>query len=129
MRRVVGFTGVKVLTYALVTNHIHILVEEPDCRVEIGDDELLERLMCLYGEVGVREITERWELWLECGEGDAVEEDKDGMALQTIAAYVEMNPVRAGLVDDPKAYRFCGFGEAMGYVARKDESAYKIDEI
>ena len=38
---------------------------------------------------------------------------EDGAALRTIAAYIEMNPVRAGLVDDPKTHRFCGFGEAM----------------
>ncbi|NCD32633.1 MAG: hypothetical protein EOL87_04355 [Spartobacteria bacterium] len=160
IRRVEGFTGVKVLTYALMTNHIHILVEEPDRETYVGDDELLERLRCLYGDVGVREIVERWELWSERDEVDAVEEDKtryrrrmhdisefmkqikqrftcwyhqqhgtkgtlwqdrfrsvlveDGAALRTMAAYIEMNPVRAGMAEDPKSYRFCGFGEAMG---------------
>src|SRR5690606_21030716 len=34
-------------------------------------------------------------------------------ALMTIAAYIELNPVRAGLVDDPKNYRWSGYGEAM----------------
>ncbi|NCD32635.1 MAG: transposase [Spartobacteria bacterium] len=160
IRRVEGFTGVRVLTYALMTNHIHILVEEPDEGTVVGDDELLVRLQCLYGKVGLQEILERWELWEGRGEWDVVEEDKalyrrrmhdisefmkqikqrftcwyhrthgtkgglwqdrfksvlveDGAALRTMAAYIEMNPVRAGLVDDPKAYRFCGFGEAMG---------------
>ncbi|NCD32826.1 MAG: hypothetical protein EOL87_05330 [Spartobacteria bacterium] len=159
IRNVEGFTGVKVLTYALMTNHIHILVEEPDSETEITDQELLGRLRCLYGSVGLKEIVERWELWEERGESDAVEEDKmrfrrrmndisefmkqikqrftcwyhrihgtkgtlwqdrfrsvlveDGAALRIIAAYIEMNPVRAGLVDDPKTYRFCGFGEAV----------------
>ncbi|NCD34449.1 MAG: hypothetical protein EOL87_13680 [Spartobacteria bacterium] len=117
--------------------------------------------------MGLQEIVARWELWVERGEVDAVEDDKfrfrrrmhdisefmkqikqrftcwyhrthgtkgglwqdrfksvlveDGAALQTMAAYIEMNPVRAGLVDDPKTYRFCGFGEAMGggILARK----------
>jgi REP element-mobilizing transposase RayT len=36
-----------------------------------------------------------------------------GNSLQTIAAYIDLNPVRAGLVDDPKDYRFCGYAEAV----------------
>ena len=36
-----------------------------------------------------------------------------GNALQTMAAYIDLNPVRAGLVDDPKDYRFCGYAEAV----------------
>jgi len=36
-----------------------------------------------------------------------------GNVLQTIAAYVDLNPVRAGIVQDPKDYRFCGYAEAV----------------
>jgi REP element-mobilizing transposase RayT len=36
-----------------------------------------------------------------------------GHVLQTMAAYIDLNPVRAGLVDDPKNYRFCGYAEAV----------------
>ena len=36
-----------------------------------------------------------------------------GNALQTMAAYIDLNPVRAGLVQDPKDYRFCGYAEAV----------------
>ena len=32
-----------------------------------------------------------------------------GNPLQTMAAYIDLNPVRAGLVEDPKDYRFCGY--------------------
>ena len=35
-------------------------------------------------------------------------------ALLTVAAYIDLNAVRAGLVDDPADYRFCGYGEAVG---------------
>ena len=35
-------------------------------------------------------------------------------ALRTIATYIDLNPVRAGLCDDPKDYRWCGYGAAMG---------------
>jgi putative transposase len=37
-----------------------------------------------------------------------------GDALAMACAYVDLNAVRAGLVDDPKDYRFCGYGEAAG---------------
>ena len=36
-----------------------------------------------------------------------------GNALRTMAFYIDLNPVRAGLVADPKDYRFCGYGEAV----------------
>jgi len=38
---------------------------------------------------------------------------EDGAALRTIAAYIDLNPVRAGIVDDPKDYRWCGYAEAV----------------
>ena len=37
----------------------------------------------------------------------------DGSALSTIAAYIDLNPVRAGLVADPARYRWSGYGQAM----------------
>ncbi|NCD33143.1 MAG: transposase [Spartobacteria bacterium] len=162
IRRVEGFTGVHVLTYAVMTNHIHLLLEEPERNAVqlISDEELMQRLECLYRDDEMDAIRVRWAEWEMMGLVDMLKEDKqrylnrmhdisefmkqlkqrfscwynrkngrygtlwdhrfksvlveDGMALRTMAAYIEMNPVRAGLVDDPKAYRFCGLGEAMG---------------
>ena len=34
-------------------------------------------------------------------------------ALATVAAYIDLNPIRAGLVEDPKDYRWCGYAEAV----------------
>jgi hypothetical protein len=34
--------------------------------------------------------------------------------LRATAAYIDLNAVRAGLVKDPKDYRYCGYGEAVG---------------
>jgi len=34
-------------------------------------------------------------------------------ALLTVAAYIDLNPVRAGIVNDPKAYHWNGYGEAV----------------
>ena len=36
-----------------------------------------------------------------------------GEALAAMAAYIELNPVRAGLCADPKDYRYCGYAEAL----------------
>lgn len=38
----------------------------------------------------------------------------DSKALASVAAYIDLNPVRAGVVTDPAAYRFCGYGAAAG---------------
>jgi REP element-mobilizing transposase RayT len=39
-------------------------------------------------------------------------EDEES-ALRSMAAYIDLNPVRAGLTDDPSTWRWCGFAEAM----------------
>src|ERR1700686_2780450 len=36
-----------------------------------------------------------------------------GRALATVAAYIDLNPVRAALCADPKEYRYCGYAEAL----------------
>jgi hypothetical protein len=36
-----------------------------------------------------------------------------GQALRAMAAYIDLNPVRAKLCDDPKDYRWCGYAEAV----------------
>jgi REP element-mobilizing transposase RayT len=36
------------------------------------------------------------------------------LALKAVAAYIDLNAVRAGLAETPQSYRFCGLGEAAG---------------
>ena len=50
-------------------------------------------------------------LWAERFKSVLVE-DSPG-ALQTVASYIDLNPVRAGLVEDPKEYRHCGYAAAV----------------
>jgi len=38
--------------------------------------------------------------------------------LRTVAWYIDLNPIRAGIVSEPEAYRWCGYGEAAAGVAR-----------
>jgi putative transposase len=44
------------------------------------------------------------------------------LAVATVAAYIDLNPVRAGLVKDPKAYRWCGYAEALARGKRRRPS-------
>jgi putative transposase len=39
---------------------------------------------------------------------------ESGVAARTISAYIDLNPVRAGMVTDPAAYRWSSYGEAIG---------------
>ncbi len=39
---------------------------------------------------------------------------EDGVAARTMAAYIDLNPVRAGSVKDPAEYRWSSYGEAIG---------------
>lgn len=50
-------------------------------------------------------------LWSERFKSVLVEANE--RVLQTMAAYIDLNCVRAGLVTDPKDYRFCGYAEAV----------------
>jgi len=45
---------------------------------------------------------------------------EDGIASRTMAAYIDLNPVRAGIAADPAEYRWSSYGEAMGGGPRGD---------
>jgi hypothetical protein len=38
---------------------------------------------------------------------------ESGYAAQTVGAYIDLNPLRANMVEDPKDYRWCGYAEAV----------------
>jgi len=62
----------------------------------------------------------RGNLWEETFRSVMVE---DGLASKTIAAYIDLNPVRAGMVADPAEYRWSSYGEAMGATGRSGAKA------
>ncbi len=72
----------------------------------------------------VKEVKERFSRWFNKRRGrrgtlwmdrfKSVLVEGTGEALRTMAAYIDLNPVRAGLVSDPKDYRWCGYAEALG---------------
>lgn len=171
MRRVETFCGVQVLTYAILSNHFHILLEVP-LQGEIGESELIRRVTALYGKTYTSNMLRQWDEWRTHGMGYLVENQKNKFKLRmedvsafvktlkqrysmsyngrhqrkgtlwedrfksvlvenaehaksTVAAYIDLNPVRAKLVTDPKDYRWSGYGEATGggSLARKGLSA------
>lgn len=167
MRMQEKFTGCRVLSYCLMDNHFHILLEVPPMPEEgLSDGELLKRLEAIYGETFVAGVAaELAEARQQVKEGLGEEsvlvgrihkrfsyrmqnlgefmkgllqrytqwhnrthsrtgrlwEDRfksliveDGVAAKTIAAYIDLNPVRAGMVKDPADYRWSSYGEAIG---------------
>ena len=159
--QVADFCGVEVLTYCIMSNHFHVLIQIP-CADSVSDSELLRRFKVLYpkptkyqvasfaeierllrvggdeaaearqrllGRMGdlsefMKTVKQRFSIWYNRHHGDrlgtlwadrfkSVLVEGEGNPLQTMAAYIDLNPVRAGIVEDPKDYRFCGYAEAL----------------
>ena len=166
MRMYENFSGCRILSYCLMSNHFHLLLEVPPMAAGgLSDEALLQRLSGLYSEALVAgvaaELAEarrqvaagvaqeavveriharfsyrmhdlsefmkgllirftRWfnrthsrtgTLWEERFKSVIVE---SGTAARTMAAYIDLNPVRAGMVKDPADYRWSSYGEAVG---------------
>jgi REP element-mobilizing transposase RayT len=77
------------------------------CELSLFVKEVKERFSRWFNKRRGRRGT----LWMDRFKSVLVE---DGEALRTMALYIDLNPVRAGLVDDPKDYRWTGYGEATG---------------
>ena len=162
MRKLEAFHGMRVVTYCVMSNHFHLLVEEPDREAlpPLDRDTLLKRLGFLYDEHTIRTVREEldraarsdnatWEqeildryrrrmgdlsafmkdlkqrfsqwynrrnarrgtLWEDRYKSLLVE--GDAKALMTVAAYIDLNPIRAGMVDRVESYRWCGYSSAV----------------
>jgi len=62
-------------------------------------------------------------LWEERFKSVLVE---SGHAARTMAAYIDLNPVRAKMVDDPKDYRWCTYAEAVAGKVRAREGIQRV---
>ncbi len=160
LRKAAAFSGVNILTYAILSNHFHVLLDVPEQPV-LDDAELLRRVRALYGGATANLYKERWDGWRRGGLNMLVEREQeqlrrrmgdvspfmkllkqrysicynqrhkrtgtlwegryvsilvegDSRVLSAIAAYIDLNPVRAGIVQDPADYRWSGYGEACG---------------
>lgn len=50
-------------------------------------------------------------VWAERFKSVLIEDEPS--TVRTLAAYIDLNPIRAGMVEDPKDYRFCGYADAL----------------
>jgi len=93
----------RIYAYVLMTNHFHLLVEP----AEVGD---LGRFMQSVGRRYVRYINETYgrsgTLWEGRFKSAAVSRDE---YLIACSRYIELNPVRAGVVAHPKEYRWSSY--------------------
>ncbi len=78
------------------------------CDLSLFVKEVKERFSRWYNKRHGRRGT----LWMDRFKSVLVE--GKGEALRTMAAYIDLNPLRACLVKDPKDYRWCGYAEALG---------------
>jgi len=161
MRMQENFSGCRVLSYCLMSNHFHLLLEVPPMPDGgISDEVLLKRLAAIQSTAFVAGVAQdlhqarqagndtlaseiharhtyrmhslsefmktllqrftRWfnrvhersgTLWEQRYKSVIVE---SGIAARTMAAYIDLNPVRAGMVKDPADYRWSSYGEAIG---------------
>jgi putative transposase len=158
--QVADYCGVDILTYAILSNHFHLLARVPQ-KMPVGDAELLRRHGVLYphptryqaarlevikqalavngpealmGDISpfMKLVKQRFSIWfnhahrrfgtLWAERFKSVLIEPRGRVLATVAAYIDLNCVRAGLAEDPKDYRFCGYAEAVAgsEVARRN---------
>src|SRR5678816_2242774 len=57
MRQYEKFCGVRILSFCLLSNHFHLLLEVPTPPGSISDDELLEGCSAIYGPLRLKEIS------------------------------------------------------------------------
>ncbi|WP_244651340.1 MULTISPECIES: transposase [unclassified Lentimonas] len=101
-------------------------------------DEIRRKLRARMGDVSeyMKTVKQRFSVWYNRNHGrygtlwadrfKSVLVEGQGNPLQTMAAYIDLNPVRAGLVGDPKDYRFCGYAEAVAGVVEAKKGLVHI---
>ena len=66
LKRVAAFSGVRILAYCVMTNHVHILIFIPEPE-ELTDDEILARMRILYRDSRFAELKREWDSLLGLG--------------------------------------------------------------
>lgn len=111
--------GVKVYAYCLMANHVHLVLEPPEEVAMLG-----KMMKCLGGR------QTRYANRLEGRRGTLWESRYKSSAIQTenyllaCCRYVELNPVRARIVDEPGQYRWSSYRSRIG-----EESDSLLDPI
>ncbi len=101
--------GVAIHSYVLMSNHVHLLVTPEN-------SEACGRMMQSLGRQYVRLFNDRYQrtgtLWEGRFKSTLVDTDA---YFFTVTRYIELNPVRAGIVAQPGAYRWSSYrSNALG---------------
>jgi len=99
--------GLRVITYAVTCNHIHLLA------VDTGKDVISKSMQLLSGNTGQaynNRKNRKGAFWEDRFYTTAIE---NGVHLLRCMAYIELNMVRAGAVKHPKDWEFCGYNEIL----------------
>ena len=96
-------SGCLIHAYVLMTNHVHLLLT-PKSSVSSGD--LLKRLGQRYVQYINRIYRRTGTLWEGRYRSCLVQEEK---YLLTCQRYIELNPVRAGIVEHPGEFRWSSY--------------------
>ena len=72
------FSGVELYTFAVMSNHFHLLVRVPRKKA-VSDKELERRMLAWYGPGKFAAILEKWEKWTKKKRPDLVEDEKARM--------------------------------------------------
>jgi len=103
--------GCKVYGYCLMTNHVHLIVDPGERAENLG--LLVKRLAGRQTRLVNRVERRTGSLWEGRYKSSAIETDR---YLLACCRYVELNPVRAGMVATPAEYR-CEFASKSRFGA------------
>ena len=102
-----------------------------------GVDEVKEKYLYRMWDLSefMKTLKQRFTQWFNTRHGrrGTLWEDRfksvivqDGYAARVMAAYIDLNPVRAGIVKKPEEYRWCSYAEAL---AGKDAARQGIGRV
>ena len=98
--------GLKVLNFTVTSNHVHLLVRDDGER-----DVIPKSIQLIAGRTG-QEFNQRkgrkGAYWEDRYHATAVETDQH---LVQCLIYIDLNMVRAGVVEHPSEWGFCGYNE------------------
>ena len=100
--------GIKLYAWCLMTNHIHVIAEPADDAMTLS--ELMKRANGRQAAYVNRLEGRSGALWEGRYKASPIQQDS---YLLSCCRYVELNPVRAGMVENPGDYRWSSYRERM----------------
>ena len=94
---------VEIHSWVLMTNHVHLLCTP---QIESGVSKLMQSLGRMYVRYFNHQYKRSGTLWEGRFKSFMVQNDR---YLFELYRYIELNPVRAGMVDDPADYRWSSY--------------------